>query len=94
VGSTLQEVKEGAMVAQSTDVPTQLVEGTLQRVDTVCREVIVRVDGRWMCFDVPTECAIFLNRERVKLRLLQPTDRVRVAYRDEDGRHRARVIEA
>jgi hypothetical protein len=62
-------------------------------VDTISREVTVQVNGTVMAFDVPPDCAIFLNRERVKLRLLQPSDWVCVAYRDQDGRHRARVIE-
>jgi hypothetical protein len=82
------------MRSPAIDSSVEFIQGTLQRIDIVCREVVVRIDGAWMCFDVPSDCAIFLNRERVKLRLLQPTDRVRVAYNDEQGRHRARVIEA
>jgi hypothetical protein len=82
-----------AMVSQAIDHQVELIEGTIQQIDTISREVVVYIDGAWMCFDVPADCPVLLNRERVKLRLLQPTDRVRVAYCDEDGRHRARVIE-
>jgi hypothetical protein len=44
-------------------------------------------------FDVPTDCAILLRGERVKLRLVQPHDCVRLTYRERRGLLAACVIE-
>ena len=55
-------------------------DGIIQQVDTVNRELRVQVNGTLMTFDVPPGCTVILNNEQVKLRLLQPADRVKVAY--------------
>ncbi len=54
--------------------------GTVQRVDTVNRELVVLVNGAPLTIDVPVGCATVLRGERVRLRVVQPRDRVRVAY--------------
>jgi hypothetical protein len=69
------------------------IEGVLQAVDPINRELRVQHDGGSSTLDVPPNCTIVLNRERVKLRLLQPTDHVRVMFTRLRGRPTARRIE-
>lgn len=66
----------------STDFRGALVkaEGIVRRVDRVAREVEVEIDGRLVVFDVLPDCAILLNGQMVRLRLLLPRDRVKVDY--------------
>ncbi len=54
--------------------------GTVHRVDTVNRELTVLVNGDLLTFDVPVDCEITLHGERVRFRMLQPRDRVRVRH--------------
>lgn len=54
--------------------------GVVHRVDTVNRELTVLADGDLVTFDVPVDCAITLHGERVRFRMLQPRDRVRVRH--------------
>lgn len=72
---------------------TLQAEGIIQQVDTVNRELQVLVADTPVCFDVPLDCAVILNDERVKLRLLLPTDRVRITYAEAQGRRTARLVE-
>jgi hypothetical protein len=66
--------------AHSEDVTTRTVQGTVLHVDVVARELVVAAaDGR-LVLAVPPACPVWLNRERVKLRLLQPQDPVAVTY--------------
>jgi hypothetical protein len=58
------------------------VEGTVRHVDRLAREVGVEVDGTVVVLDVPSDCAILLNGQRVRLRLLLPGDRVEVDSSD------------
>jgi hypothetical protein len=69
------------------------VDGIIQRVDALAREVTVLTDGVQMLFDVPADCAVLLCGERVKLRLLQPLDHAVVAYSPRQSPPAARVIE-
>jgi hypothetical protein len=79
-------------------VPTphipKVTEGVVREVDLIGR--IVTVDGkcRSVAFAVSPGCEVLLNGERVKLRMLQPRDRVRVAYRDGGGVPAALSVEA
>lgn len=57
-------------------------DGIVRRVDPVGRDLEVVVAGTPVTFDVGPECAVTLRGERVKLRMVQPRDRVRVAYTD------------
>ena len=52
--------------------------GVVHRVDTVNRELTVLVNGDLLTFEVPVDCEIALHGERVRFRMLQPRDRVRV----------------
>ena len=54
--------------------------GVVQRFDTVNRELTVLVNGDLLTFDVPVDCEIALHGERVRFRMLQPRDRVRVRH--------------
>lgn len=73
--------------------PVLAVEGVIEVVDPVNRELLVADGQATVRFDVPADCPVVLNSERVKFRLLQPLDRVRVVYAFESGRRWARRIE-
>lgn len=68
------------MPSPTANMPTQMAEGFLEAVDLLNRCVTVRQDDSAWTYDVPTSCEVLLNGERVKLRLLQPRDRVSVTY--------------
>lgn len=70
-----------------------LIEGDIRRIDPIGRELDVHAAGTAVSFDVPPGCPITLRGERVKLRLLQPRDRVRVSYTEAHGRRVADGIE-
>lgn len=54
--------------------------GIVHRVDTINRELTVHVNGDLRTFDVPVDCEITLHGERVRFRMLQPRDRVRIRH--------------
>jgi hypothetical protein len=60
--------------------PVLEAEAVIQRVDPVNRELAALVEGKLVTIYVPSHCAVVLHGERVKLRMVQPRDRVRVAY--------------
>jgi hypothetical protein len=68
------------------------VEGIIQQVDPVGREMPVVVDGVSIKFYVPLHCDISLNDEPARMRLLQPRDRARLAFSVEHGVSRALSI--
>lgn len=68
--------------------------GVIRRVDPVGRELEVTVAGTPVSFDVRIDCAITLRGERVKLRLLQPRDRVRIMYAWVEGVRVADAVDA
>jgi hypothetical protein len=61
------------------------IRGPLQRIDPASRQVEVLVQGTVRVVDVPTACGVFLNGERVKLRLLQPLDRAHLICAPGEG---------
>jgi hypothetical protein len=61
------------------------VEGIIQQVDPVGREMPVVVDGVAINFYVPLHCDISVNDEPARMRLLQPRDRARLAFFVEHG---------
>ncbi len=69
------------MKAPVADAAPEVAHGVLQRIDMVGREVTVRQPGGDASYAVSPRCEVLLNGERVKLRMLQPRDRVRVAHR-------------
>jgi hypothetical protein len=64
----------------TTDATPEVAYGVLQRIDLIAREVTVRQETGPVTYTAPPDCQVLLNGERVKLRMLQPRDRVRVAY--------------
>jgi hypothetical protein len=56
------------------------IDGIVRWVDPVSRVVEVQVEGVPVSLDVRPDCVITLRGERVKLRLIQARDRVRVKY--------------
>jgi hypothetical protein len=73
--------------------PLLEAEALVHRVDPVTREVAVLVGGALVTIYVPPDCGVFLHAERVKLRLVQPGDRVRVTYTEHGDSLIAREIE-
>jgi hypothetical protein len=49
------------------------------------RELTVLVNGEPLTFDVPVDCEIALHGERVRLRMVQPRDRVRLRHARRGG---------
>jgi hypothetical protein len=72
---------------------TREVEGIVRRVDPICRELDVHIAGTAISCDVPRDCPITLRGERVKFRLLQPQDRVRIVLTESDGSRIAEAID-
>ena len=68
------------------------VEGVIQQVDPVGRELPVVVAGVAINFYVPLHCDICVNDESARMRLLQPSDRARLAFFVEHGVSRALSI--
>lgn len=69
------------------------VDGVVHGLDTVNRELTALVGGTLISFDVPPDCVVVLRGERVKLRLVQPGDRVRIAFAEIRSCRRARRVE-
>jgi hypothetical protein len=71
---------ERSMLQPSQETNIRELEGVIQQVDPVSREVVVQHDGQQISFYVPIDCKILLNDERVKLRMLQPMDQVYISF--------------
>jgi hypothetical protein len=81
------------MLTPETRERTLRIEGYVQRVDTVNRELTLHADGATVVIDVPSDCPILLRGERVKFRMIQPRDPVRVTCADGRGVCTARAVE-
>lgn len=55
-------------------------EAVIHHVDPIKRELVVLVDGILVTIYVPPTCDVTLRGERIKLRMVQPRDLVRVTY--------------
>jgi hypothetical protein len=55
-------------------------EAIVRRVDPINRELAAQVNGVLVSIYVPPACDVMLRGERIKLRMVQPWDRVRVTY--------------
>jgi len=55
-------------------------DAVIHRVDSVNRELAALVGGVLVTIYVPPACDVVLRGERIKLRMVQPRDRVRVTY--------------
>jgi hypothetical protein len=62
--------------------PPLKTEAVVQRVDPISRELIVLIDGVLTTIYVRPGCDVVLRGERIKLRMVQPRDRVRVTYNE------------
>lgn len=67
--------------AANTNAAPEVAQGVIQLIDLIDREVTVRQEGGAARYAVSGKCEVLLNGERVKLRMLQPRDRVRIVYR-------------
>lgn len=74
--------------------PILFTDGVVRSVDPIGRELHIVVAGVAIVVDVGPECAVTLRGERVKLRMIQPRDRVRVAYTRDRGTIVAASVEA
>jgi hypothetical protein len=61
------------------------VEGVIQHVDPVGRELPVLVNGASVHFYVPFQCTISINDEVVRMPYLRALDRARLSYSVEHG---------
>lgn len=73
--------------------PVLEVEAVVHRVDPVNRELAALVEGILVTIYVPPDSNVVLRGERVKLRMVQPKDRVRVTYTELADSLVAREIE-
>lgn len=77
-----------------TEAALMLAHGTVQRIDLIARELTIRQECRSITYNIPPTCEVLLNGERVKLRLLQPRDQVRITHRIQADGRTALSIEA
>lgn len=70
------------------------LHGFVEQIDLINREVELVAEPARHVVHVPSDCEVFLHGERVKLRMLQPGDRVEVACRAEAGALIASRLEA
>ena len=68
------------MLVSGTSTAPIVAEGYVESIDLVSRTVTVLMKWGLLIFDVPPACEILLNGERVKLRLLQPRDRINITF--------------
>ena len=69
-------------MSDRTDLSIRTTEGIVRRVDLMTRELELLADAGVLRLVVLPGSRVLLNGERVKLRLLQPQDRVAVSYWD------------
>jgi hypothetical protein len=55
-----------------------LANAVVQRIDVVNRELAALVEGTPVRIYAPPDCGVLLRGERIKFRLIQPGDRLRV----------------
>jgi hypothetical protein len=72
---------------------TEQAVGTIQAVDVPGRTLTMLVNGVSRIFEIAPDCAIVLRGERVKLRLVQPSDTAHLVYRQTAEGLRAQVVD-
>jgi hypothetical protein len=80
----------------SSDLQNKSLEravGIIQAVDVPGRMLTILVNGVSTIFDIAPDCAIVLRGERVKLRLVQPSDTAHLVYRQTAEGRKAQVID-
>jgi hypothetical protein len=89
-----QQFEKTTMAMSSQPISgAERVQGSVQRVDTVGREIIVLLPRGLAVFDVPCDCSILLRGEPVKLRVIQPGDQVQIAFCDLQGMLVAQLLD-
>lgn len=68
------------MLTSGTSTSPQTAEGVVHAIDLIDRTVTMLLPSGMVTMDVPSPCEIWLNGERVKLRLLQRHDRIRLTF--------------
>ena len=68
------------MPPSTAETHSRQAQGALCRVDVCRRELHVLVGDEILICYVPPDCPVLVNGERVRLRLLQPADCVRVEF--------------
>ena len=79
------ELHSQRLCSRSSAARAERDDGIVQHVDTVGREVRLLLSTGAAVVDVPMDCPILLRGERVKLRMLQNGDRVRLTYTSGGG---------
>jgi hypothetical protein len=78
ITANLPAKHEPTPMRSSSDATVTELDGIINEVDPISRELNLRAGEEALQLYVPLDCPIVLNSERVKLRLLQPGDRARV----------------
>lgn len=73
-------VNQTLLAKQPTAPLIERFRGNVQHVDVVSREITVLRNNVAIVFDVGPNCQIVLRGERVKLRMIQPRDEVRISF--------------
>lgn len=81
------------MPTPNIDPQSSQINGIVHQVDLVNRELTALVEERLVKVYLPTACEVVLRGERIKLRMIQLGDRVRVSYSDRDDLLVASAIE-
>jgi hypothetical protein len=75
-----QRKSSNSVDAVQATVAGERAQGTIQRVDTLGREITVLLSTGLEVFYVPPDCPIVLHGERIKLRMIQPRDKVLATF--------------
>lgn len=78
--STITDRHERTRPAKLSTACVEHARGAVVHVDIVRREISVLLPTGSVLFDVPRDCSILLRRERVRLRMVQLGDQVRLNY--------------
>jgi hypothetical protein len=74
-------------------MPSREFDAVIREVDPINRQVLIVVNEGIETVYVPPDCTVLLRGERVKLRIMQPRDRVRMRVHGTLGKVVARSIE-
>ena len=74
----LQHSNQNLALLETIPPDIDAVIGVVQTVDVVQRELILLFCSQPLVVDIPPECALILRGERIKLRIIQPGDTVRI----------------
>jgi hypothetical protein len=82
-----------ASFVAATDCPDRIVQGTIQSVDILGREIAVLLPTGRDVFYVPPDCPTYLRGERIKLRIVKAHDKVRITYQKHCGLFVTKLLE-